>query len=127
VRFTPALSKEYELTRGVRARDGLVHIGIGIGARAARERSTMRRRAGARNLALAIAAGIVGVGAILAMLSVAGMRLAHRRAYAEVAAHCQRVSVLTVDHVRYFCAPVVRVETATPAAAPHSASPGTQL
>ena len=79
-----------------------------------------------RDPAVAIAAGIVGVGAVLAMLSIAGMRMAYRRAYAEVASHCRRVSLLTVDDVRYFCAPVARVDTATPAG-PDSPTPATQL
>ncbi len=80
-----------------------------------------------RNFALAIAASIVGAGAILSMLSIAGMRATYRRAYVEMAAHCRQVSLLTVDGARYFCAPIARVETATPAAVPDSPSAATQL
>jgi len=84
----------------------------------------MRRRDD-RQFALTIALGIVCSGAIISMLSVAGMRMAYRRAYAEVAAHCRRVTLLTVDDVRYFCAPVARVD-ASPAA-PDSPRSGAQL
>ena len=86
----------------------------------------MRRRDD-RRFALAIAAGIVGVGVMLSVLSIAGMRMTYRRAYAEMAAHCRQVSLLTVDGAKYVCAPVARVETATPSTLPHSPPPKTQL
>ena len=79
-----------------------------------------------RNFVLAIVTGIVVVGATIALLSIVGMRMAYRRAYAEVATHCRRVSLLTVDDARFFCAPVVRVEAATSAAS-QSPGPATQL
>ena len=47
--------------------------------------------------------------------------------FVEMAAHCRQVSLLTVDGARYFCAPIARVETATPAAVPDSPSAATQL
>lgn len=86
----------------------------------------MRRRDD-RRFALTIAAGIVAVGAILSVLSIAGMRMTYRRAYAEMAAHCRQVSVLTVDGAKYVCAPVARVETATPSTVPDSPPLMTQL
>lgn len=86
----------------------------------------MRRRDD-RRFALAIVVGIVALGVILSVLSIAGMRITYRRAYAEMAAHCRQVSLLTVDGARYVCAPVARVETATPSTVPDSPPPMTQL
>jgi len=85
------------------------------------------RRLYDRRFALAIAASIVVAGAILSVLSIAGMRMTYRRAYAEMAAHCRQVSILTVDGAKYVCAPVARVETATPTTVPSSPPPMTQL
>jgi hypothetical protein len=80
-----------------------------------------------RHFALAIAAGIVAAGVILSVLSIAGMRVTYRRAYAEMAAHCRQVSLLTVDGAKYVCAPVAGVETATPSTVPDSPPSLTQL
>jgi hypothetical protein len=49
-----------------------------------------------------------------------GMHISDWRACARVATQCLRVNVLTADRARYFCAPVVRVETATAMAVLHS-------
>ena len=88
----------------------------------------MKRQAHDRQFVLARVADAVGVGAIAARASIARMHMSDRRAYARVAAQCLRVSVLTVDRARYFCAPAVRVETATAMAAVlHLPQPETQL
>jgi hypothetical protein len=60
-------------------------------------------------LVVALAAAF---GVVLATLSVVSMRVAYRRAYTEIASSCKEVSLLTVGGVRYFCAPVARVESA---------------
>jgi hypothetical protein len=75
-------------------------------------------------LAMVIAAGIVAVGLVLTSLSVVSMRMAYHRAYSEIASSCQQVSLLTVAGDQYSCAPVARVESATP----HTAEgrPGTR-
>jgi len=65
--------------------------------------------------AIVIVLCIVALGFILTGLSVVSMRMAYHRAYTEIASSCQRVSLLTVDDTRYFCAPVARVEGAKPA------------
>ena len=49
-------------------------------------------------------------GFVLTALSVVSMRMAYRRAYTEIASSCRKVSLLTVDNARYFCAPVARLE-----------------
>jgi hypothetical protein len=95
-----------------------VHIDINICVSHG-DASMMRTRANYKNAA-ATTPGIVGVGAIVTLLSIAGVHASDRRAHAEGATHCRRVSLLTVDDARYFCASVARVESATRAAATHS-------
>ncbi len=76
--------------------------------------------------AIVIVLCIVTLGFILTGLSVVSMRMAYHRAYTEIASSCQRVSLLTVDNARYFCAPVARIEGAKPAT-PDGPSPITRL
>jgi hypothetical protein len=68
--------------------------------------------------AVVIATCVVVVGFILTALSVVSMRMAYRRAYTAIASSCQRVSLLTVENARYFCAPVARIEDRAPSGAP---------
>jgi hypothetical protein len=52
--------------------------------------------------------GFVLLPTLLIALSVIGMRMARHWVYADIAASCARVSLLTVDDTRYFSAPVSR-------------------
>jgi hypothetical protein len=51
--------------------------------------------------------GMAALGTILATLARMSMRLA-RDAYAEIAASCSRISVLTFNDTRYFYTPLAR-------------------
>jgi hypothetical protein len=62
--------------------------------------------------AMFLVALVVAFGVLFTTLSIVSMRVAYRRAYTEIASSCQEVSVLTVGGLRYFCAPVVRIESA---------------
>ena len=55
--------------------------------------------------------GFLLLATLLITLSFIGMRMVRHRVYAEVAASCARVSLLTVNDTRYFCAPVARIES----------------
>lgn len=53
---------------------------------------------------------IGALGIVLTLFAFLGMRAAYHRAYSEIASSCKQVRLLTVENVRYFCAPVARVE-----------------
>lgn len=55
---------------------------------------------------------VVSIGFVLTVLSIVSMRMAYHRAYTEIASSCDRISLLTVDDTKYFCAPVARIEGA---------------
>jgi hypothetical protein len=58
--------------------------------------------------------GMAVLGTILATLAFLSMRVARHRVYAEVAASCSQISLLTLNETRYFCAPVARIEGLEP-------------
>jgi hypothetical protein len=58
--------------------------------------------------------GMAVLGTILATIAFLSMRVARHRVYAEVAASCSQISVLTLNDTRYFCAPVARIEGSEP-------------
>jgi hypothetical protein len=70
-----------------------------------------------------VALCVVAIGALLTGLSLVSMRVAHHRAYVEIATTCARASLLTVENSRFFCAPVARVESDATSAAPGELSP----
>ena len=77
--------------------------------------------------AMAIVAYVLALGFILTALAIASMRAAYHRAYTEIASSCRRMSLLTVDDARYFCAPVARVEVAGSADPGMPVTPVTRL
>jgi hypothetical protein len=70
----------------------------------------------ARNLKPAplVLLGVALVGTTLTTLSLVSMRMARDRVYAEIAAHCERIGLLTFNDSSYLCAPVAHIERRAP-------------